>query len=281
MTPARIALPLIQRLPFYYGWVILACVCCAAISRAGPAVATLSIFVDPMTSEFGWSRTALSGAVSLGGILAAIFSPMIGTLLDRRGPRLILCAAVLTTGVTILGLSQINSLLAFYLLFCVARMNFAGPYDLGIYGAVNNWFVARRATASSIVTVAQMAGLTAMPLIGHFAMQQHGWRGGWLAIGTTVLLIGFLPAWLMLVKKPEDVGLVPDIVRSATAGGDTGPRDSGNRRCSRRAEEPAFTRAQALRTRAFWMLEPVHGAWSIPCRPASACIRQPIWWRGA
>jgi MFS transporter, OFA family, oxalate/formate antiporter len=181
MTPTRIAGPLIQRLPFYYGWVILACVSCAAISRAGPAVATLSIFVEPMTSEFGWSRTALSGAVSLGGILAAIFSPMIGTMLDRRGPRLILCAAVLTTGVTILGLSQIHSLLAFYLLFCVARMNFAGPYDLGIYGAVNNWFVARRAAASSIVTVAQMAGLTATPLIGHFAMQQHGWREGWLA----------------------------------------------------------------------------------------------------
>lgn len=256
MTPTRIAAPLIQRLPFYYGWVILACVCCAAISRAGPAVATLSIFVEPMTSEFGWSRTALSGAVSLGGILAAIFSPMIGTMLDRRGPRLILCAAVLTTGVTILGLSQINSLLAFYLLFCVARMNFAGPFDLGIYGAVNNWFVARRATASSIVTVAQMAGLTAMPLIGHFAMQQHGWRGGWLAIGTTVLLIGFLPAWLLLVKKPEDVGLAPDGVRSAVE--PTGARLEAARPGAMPAkppfEEPAFTRAQALRTRAFWML---------------------------
>ncbi len=253
MTPSRIAIPLIQRLPFYYGWVILACVCCAAISRAGPAVATLSIFVEPMTAEFGWSRTALSGAVSLGGILAAIFSPVIGTMLDRHGSRLILCAAVLTTGVTILGLSQINSILAFYLLFCVARMNFAGPYDLGIYGAVNNWFVARRATASSIVTVAQMAGLTAMPLIGHVAMQQHGWRGGWLAIGATVLLIGFLPAWLLLVKKPEDVGLAPDAAKPAATHGNT---DLSGRQSPVQPSvaEPAFTRAQALRTRAFWML---------------------------
>ena len=51
------------RLPFFYGWVVLACVCCAGFSRQGPAVATLSIFIEPMSSDFGWSRTALSGAV--------------------------------------------------------------------------------------------------------------------------------------------------------------------------------------------------------------------------
>ena len=96
------ALPLLlnKRLPFFYGWVVLACVCCAGFARHGPAVATLSIFVEPMTREFGWSRTALSGAVSLGGIMAALASPLIGPVLDRRGARLVLCAAVLVTGVS-------------------------------------------------------------------------------------------------------------------------------------------------------------------------------------
>ena len=73
-----------SRLPFFYGWVILACVCCAGFARQGPAVATLSIFVEPMTSEFGWSRTALSGAVSLGGMMAGVASPLIGPVLDRQ-----------------------------------------------------------------------------------------------------------------------------------------------------------------------------------------------------
>ena len=68
------------RLPFYYGWIILACLCCAGFSRQGPAVATLSVFVEPLTGEFGWSRTALSGAVSLGGVLAALMSPPLGPL---------------------------------------------------------------------------------------------------------------------------------------------------------------------------------------------------------
>ena len=55
-------------------------------------MATLSIFVEPLTRDFGWSRTALSGAVSLGGLLAALVSPLIGPLLDRRGSRLVLVA---------------------------------------------------------------------------------------------------------------------------------------------------------------------------------------------
>ncbi len=105
------------RAPFYYGWVILACACCAGFSRQGAAVATLSIFVDPMTAEFGWSRTALSGAVSIGGVLAALASPFIGPRLDSKGPRVVLCLAVLGTAAATMLLSLTQSLVVFYLLF--------------------------------------------------------------------------------------------------------------------------------------------------------------------
>ena len=238
---------LAARLPFFYGWIILACVCCAGFARNGPAVATLSIFVEPMTSDFGWSRTALSGAVSLGGIMAALVSPLIGPILDRRGARMMLCAAVLVTGLSTMLLSLTQSLLAFYVFFCIARMNFAGPFDIGIYGALNSWFVERRALASSIVNLAQMVGLIALPLIAHFAMQQQGWRAGWLAVGIAVLLVGFVPTWLFMVRRPEDVGLLPDGRPAATS--PTGPTA-----LAPAIEEPAFTRGQALRTPAFWLL---------------------------
>lgn len=232
-----------QRLPFHYGWVVLACVCCAGFSRQGPAVATLSIFIEPMTGEFGWTRTALSGAVSLGGILAAFASPMIGPQLDRHGAKVILGAAVLVTGITVTLLSTVHSLALFYLLFCIARMNFAGPYDIGIYGAVNNWFVARRALATSVATLVQMLGLVAMPLIARAAILADGWRTGWLAVGATVLIVGFVPNWLLMVRRPEDLGLEPDrrVVPGAPASAPLKP-------------EPVFTRSQALRTPAFWLL---------------------------
>ncbi|MSO90228.1 MAG: MFS transporter [Acetobacteraceae bacterium] len=231
---------LIPRLPFFYGWVVLGCVCLAGFARQGPAVAVLSVFVTPMTEEFGWSRAAISGAVSLGGVLAAIVSPMLGPVLDRSGARLVLCLAVLGTGVASLALSLTQSLAMFYLLFCFSRMIWAGPFDLGLYGTVSNWFVAHRARATSIATVAQLAGLVALPLIAQSAMHEGGWRAGWLAIGATVLVVGFVPAWLLLVRRPEDVGLMPDRL---TANANTVS-----------ASEPSFSRAQAMRMPAFWLL---------------------------
>jgi OFA family oxalate/formate antiporter-like MFS transporter len=234
-----------QRLPFYYGWIVLGCLCCAGFARQGPAVATLSIFVEPLTREFGWSRAALSGAVSLGGVLAALASPLIGPVLDRHGARLTLCAAVLVTGITMMLLSLTQSLLVFYLLFCTARMTWAGPFDLGIYSGVSNWFISRRAFATSMATVAQMAGLVAMPLIAQLAMREHGWRGGWLAIGFVTLLIGFLPVWLLMVRRPEDMGLHPD-GRAAGVPALPGARAD--------FPEPSFSRKQAMGTAAFWLL---------------------------
>jgi OFA family oxalate/formate antiporter-like MFS transporter len=229
---------LAARLPFFYGWVVLACICLAGFARQGPAVAVLSVFVVPMTEAFGWTRTEIAGAVSLGGLLAAFLSPLLGPMVDRHGARLILCLAVLATGLSTMALSLTQSLLFFYLLFCFARMNWAGPFDLGLYSALNNWFIERRALATSIATLAQMSGLVAIPIIAQLAMHEDGWRAGWIAIGWTVLVVGFLPVWLLMVRRPEDLGLHPD----------HGASSAGAR------EEPHFDRAAAMRTRAFWLL---------------------------
>ena len=233
------------RTPFYYGWVILACICCVSFARQGAAVATLSIFIGPMTDELGWSRTAISGAVSLSGILAAVSSPMLGPVVDRHGARTLLMWAVMAMAIGCLLLATVESLPLFYLYFCLARTSFAGPFDLGIYGALNNWFVRLRPIATSISTLWFMVGLTAMPLIGHFAMGAGGdWRWGWVAIAATVVIMGFVPTALLLLRRPEDIGLKPDGGVAAKAGA----------AASSSEVEPNFSRAQALRTRAFWAL---------------------------
>ena len=184
----------------------------------------------------------IAGAVSGGGLLAAFLSPLIGPVLDRRGARLILCCAVLGTGLSTMALSLVHSLAVFYLLFCFARLNWAGPFELGLYGALNNWFVARRTIAASIATLAQTSGLVVLPLIAEFAIQSGSWRDGWVAVGATVLIVGFVPTFLLLVRTPEDVGLLPDRRPDATAATPAAPA------------EPRFSRAAALRTPAFWLL---------------------------
>ena len=122
------------RLPFYYGWVVLGCLCLTGFARQGPAVAVLSVFVVPMTEAFGWSRTAIAGAVSLGGLLAAVVSPMLGPFVDRRGARLVLCLAVLGAGLATMALSLTQSLGMFYLLIDVNRWR-AWAFPLVVFGA--------------------------------------------------------------------------------------------------------------------------------------------------
>jgi sugar phosphate permease len=257
----RLVEALAARLPFFYGWAILGCVCAAGFARQGSAVAPLSIFVEPMIAEFGWSRTEISAAVSVGGVLGALVAPALGAFLDRNGARAVLLLAVLLTGFSTLLLSFTQSLAWFFVLYCIARMSFAGPFDLGIYGSVVNWFVRRRAFATSIATLAQMIGLVAMPLIAHFVMQAADWRTAWVAIGTTVLLVGFLPTWILHMRRPEDLGQRPDgdpAPRSAAAA--AGPAagsqadGAGGAAVATQPPEPAYTRREALRTPAFWLL---------------------------
>ena len=193
-----------------------ACVC-AEFARQGGATATFSVFVEPLTREFAWSRTAISGAASLGGVLAALLSPLIGPLLDSHGSRVALCLAVLGTGIAALLLSLAQSLPVFYLLFCIARLNWASPFELGIYSTLNNWFVARRPLAGDSDRNRRADGGTGGDAAGRPAGDRgHSWRAGWIAIGVTVLAVGFVPVWLFMVRRPEDLGLLPDAAAPAT-----------------------------------------------------------------
>jgi cyanate permease len=121
-------------------------------------------------------------------------------------------------------------------------MAFSGPFDLGVHGSIVNWFVRRRAFATSVATLVTMGGLVTMPLIAHFVMQAADWRAAWVAIGVTVLLVGFVPTWLLHVRRPEDLGLRPDGAAPVQASG------------TAFAEEPAYSRSEALATPAFWLL---------------------------
>ena len=95
---------LAHALPFYYGWVIVANGVAVSLStRTVMAVATLSVFVVPMTQSLGWSVGMFSGVVSLGGLVAAFISPLVGRWLDKYGAGVILSAGSVATGALAIG----------------------------------------------------------------------------------------------------------------------------------------------------------------------------------
>ena len=247
------------------------------------AVATLSVFAVPMTREFGWSYGLFSGVVSLGGLCAIGVSPFVGRLIDRYGSGVILAVTSAIVGSCAFGLSLVGQAWAFYALYVPGRMAFASPLELGTTTAINNWFIRRRAFALFLLTVSQSTGLAAMPLVADFLIGGWGWRNAWAWLGIFTLVVGILPALLLVSRRPEDMGLTADPRRgeSRTAQGQPRAPTSGKSREKEGSgkdaategsdqrpratatvplQENSYTVSRALRTRAFYVMAVFSGA---------------------
>ena len=249
MNFAGLRTRLARRLPVYYGWVILGAASVPSFgARPVMAVATLSVFVVPMTDEFGWSRGQFSGAVSLGALFGLMVSPFAGRLIDRYGSGVLLSTSSAVVGLCAIGLSLTAPIWSFYALYVPGRAVFSSPLELGTSTAVSNWFIRRRPMALAYMSIIQGIGLTVFPVIVQVIINGWGWRTAWLALGIFTISTGIIPVLLLMARRPEDMGLEPDPERS--------PESQTASVSPKRSEPPEsnYTVRQALATRAFWIL---------------------------
>ena len=246
---------LANALPFYYGWVIFSsAVGISFSSRPLMSVATLSVFLVPMTEEFGWSRGFFSGAVSLGGLCAVLMSPFAGRIIDRYGSGVVLAIISTIAGICGIGLSLVTQQWMFYSLYIPGRAVFAGPLELGTSTSISNWFIRRRPFALALLSVWQGIGLASMPLVAQIIISGWGWRTSWAALGTYTLALGVLPVFLLMVRRPEDIGIEADApANPRPTDSDLEPGEPSTRPTDARSELNLTVR-EAIHTRAFWLL---------------------------
>ena len=68
----------------FYGWrIVFASVVGMMFSHGVVAVLGFGVFIPPLTEEFGWSRTALSGVITIGTYTVAIVAPLAGYIAMR------------------------------------------------------------------------------------------------------------------------------------------------------------------------------------------------------
>src|SRR5262245_1391010 len=82
-----------KRLPFFYGWIIIA-VTFVTMGIGVNARTAFSLLFVPLIDEFGWPRGLTAGAFSFGFAVSAVLSPLIGRLMDRKGPRIVMESGV-------------------------------------------------------------------------------------------------------------------------------------------------------------------------------------------
>jgi sugar phosphate permease len=236
----------------FYGWRMVAVGCAMRMLGGGFHLYGFTIFFLPITQELGLSRAATSLVFSLARAEGAIEGPLAGYLIDRLGPRPMMLAGVLLSGIGYMLLATVNSyygLLTVYL--GVISLSFSAGFMHSPMVLANSWFIRRRALAMTLISSAIGIGGTIITPLLAFSVQTWGWRQGAFLAGLGLILIG-VPLALLVQRSPESMGLVPDGAPAARASATTSAPSNphvGNAK----TQEAEFTLSQAMRSWAFWM----------------------------
>ena len=75
----------------YAGWLVVLAACLGVMAGFGSLfVYTFSVFVKPLSGQFGWNREAISAGFAIAAVTLGLVSPVLGRLIDRFGPRRII-----------------------------------------------------------------------------------------------------------------------------------------------------------------------------------------------
>jgi MFS family permease len=238
------------RLPFYYGWVIVG-IAFVTMAVGVTARTFFSLLMPPLIEEFGWDRGLAAGAFSFGFLVSAVISPIVGRVMDVRGPRIVILTGVL---VLTLGLALAPSIERAWQLYLILGVLVGSGANMMTYTVhsqfLPNWFVERRGLAISLAFAGVGIGaIVLLPWLQSIIVST-GWRASCWAMGLLVLL-GAGPLNLLVRKKPQDIGLLPDgASRSPSA---AAPRGS-LKIVDPRWAATTWTLARAARTGRFWWI---------------------------
>ncbi len=233
--------PLLGR--FYYGWVMLDAVSVTEVVSWGILYYAFTVFVAPMQADLGWSRVAITGAYSLALLCSGIAAVPVGRWLDRHGPRALMTAGSCLGSLMLVAWSQVQSLWGFYLIMAGIGVATAAVLYEPAFVIVATWFRRQRGRALTVLTFfGAWASFLFIPLSDWLA-QALGWRAAILVLAGILAGITIPPHLLLLRRRPQDLGLLPDGAPAETPATPQPP-----------APEPSVGAGDALREAGFWWL---------------------------
>ena len=166
------------------------------------------VFFNPLQTEFGWSRTMLSGAHSLAFFLEGLFAIVVGRLTDRFGPKIIMVACGFVLGLGYSLMSQVNAVWQLYFFYGVIVGIGTGSGNVSLLSTTARWFIKRRGMMSGIVKVGTGAGLFITPLVATWLISSYGWRDSYVILGI-ISMLGIVSVAQFLRRDPSQKGLEP------------------------------------------------------------------------
>ena len=274
-----------KRLPFFYGFVILALGAITATMTLPGQTMGFSVFNDFLIDALGISRLSLSMAYLVGTISSAFVLTPAGKLYDKAGPRLVGTFTAALLGLTLFYLSRVDgaaraitetgvlpqgvaSFVSIAFGFFAARFLGQGVLSLVARNIVMTWFERRRGMANAILGATISFGFSAAPRLLNSLIELGSWRQAWRSMGW-VIGVGFPILFFLIARdSPSVCGMQPD----GTSPDDPSTRSAstrGSARLVRRliparirlkfstplSANPEHTRTlrEAMRTYSFWV----------------------------
>lgn len=226
----------------YYGWVILSAVSITEVISWGILYYAYTVFVAPMQQELGWSPVAMSGAYSAALLSTGLAAVPMGVWLDRHGPRVLMTVGSIAATLLLVAWAQVHDLWVFYLIMIGIGLASAAVHYEPAFVIVATWFRHQRGRALTVLTFfGAWASFVFIPL-SQWLVTHFGWRPALLALALLLALITIPIHALILRRRPEDLGLVPD-----------GEEELADTTRTLPAEQSITTR-NALRDPHFWWL---------------------------
>lgn len=254
----------IKHRELFYGWYIVAVGFLANVASSFALASTLSIFLKPLTAELGISRGVFSLLRSGEGMIGACLAPLIGTLVDRYGGRWLMVVGTIIVGVGYFILSHVDN----FAQFAGIRLTLVTVGDammgyMVVNVVISQWFVRWRGRALAFSSMGVGFAKVCMPIIAASLLVTFGWRQTWFIFGVTTIGLLVLPALFVIRRSPEDMGLYPDgAAEPAVVSASSAAKKSADDLLWP-FSEMVWTRAEAVRTSAFWLLVITFGISSV------------------
>ena len=197
----------------FYGWIVVA-IAFVTMGVAISARSSFSLLFPEMLREFGWERGLTAGSFSVGFIASTAILPLIGFLMDRFGPRVVIPLGAISVAGGFVMLTQISTPAGLYAAMGLLIVNGSMAMSFIVHSMfLPNWFVRNRGFAIGVAfSGVGIGGIVLLPMM-QYVIDEHGWRTTCYALAALVV-VAIIPLNAIFQRnRPADKGLQPDGIK--------------------------------------------------------------------
>ena len=199
-----------QKRRINYGWAMVLVVFTLSGLAFG-SMASISVFLKPVSLEFGWSRGQTSFAYTIASFASAAFGVIWGQVADKYGTKWFGLAGAISMSLTLLALSSLDSIYQFYLLYFLFGALGSALLFSPLYANVGFWFRENPGLALGIAASGGAVGQAFIPHLSGILILSYGWQSAYIYLALIYISIS-LPISLLIKESPWRVDARSDAI---------------------------------------------------------------------